>query len=68
MSGRRAEMLNFGRNLALEEEKGILWSSRGGGSFLINNEELQRFPQTRTLICLTTSFQYSFLFSNDDIQ
>jgi len=34
MSGRRAEMLNFGRNLALEEEEGILRSSREGASSL----------------------------------
>jgi len=31
VSGRRAEMLNIGRNLALEEERGILRKSRGGG-------------------------------------
>lgn len=34
MSGRRAEMLNFGRNLALEGEKGILTRSREGASSL----------------------------------
>ena len=34
MYGRRAELLNFGRNLALGEEKGILRRSREGTSSL----------------------------------
>lgn len=44
MSGRRAEMLNFGRNLALEEEKGILRSS-GEGASSLTTKNYNVFPR-----------------------